>query len=118
VAHSCDWLPTLAELCGVALPKSNLNGRSLVSVLRSAAARSPHDTLVWKVGSQWAVREGDWKLLHDPIDPATAAKPKLFKQHWFLANVTHDPGERANAAAEHPDILAHLRQIAASADLH
>ncbi|MGH7972162.1 MAG: sulfatase-like hydrolase/transferase, partial [Limisphaerales bacterium] len=117
VAHSCDWLPTLAELCGVPLPKADLNGRSLVPVLRSATAPTPHGAVLWKVGSQWAVREGDWKLLHDPIDPANPAKPKLFKQHWFLANVTADPGERSNVAAVHPDIVAHLRQLAENANL-
>ena len=50
IAHGCDWLPTLAELCGVALPKTELNGRSLVPVLRSAAAPTPHEHLVWRSG--------------------------------------------------------------------
>ena len=30
VAHGCDWLPTIAELCGVPLPKVHLDGKSLV----------------------------------------------------------------------------------------
>ncbi len=112
IAHGCDWLPTLAELCGVPLPKADLNGRSLVPVIRSATAPSPHDALQWKVGKQWAVRQGDWKLLHDPIDPATTNRPELFEQHWFLANIPADPSERTNVAAQHPDIVARLRQLA------
>ncbi len=112
VAHGCDWMPTLADLCGVPLPKAELNGRSLVPVLRSASAPSPHDALHWKVGQQWAVRQGDWKLLHDPIDPASPNKPELFEQHWFLANIAKDPGERSNVAAQNPDIVARLRQLA------
>ncbi len=34
------------------------------------------------------------------------------RQHWFLVNVASDPGERSNVAAEHPDIVARLRQLA------
>ena len=43
LAHDVDWLPTLAELCGVELPKANLNGLSLAAVIRSATAPSPHE---------------------------------------------------------------------------
>ncbi len=110
IAHGCDWLPTLAELCGTPLPKVALNGRSLVPVLRSADAPSPHQTLQWRLGKQWAVREGPWKLLHDPNDPTTAQPPELTEQHWFLANIDSDPGERTNLAAQHPDIVRRLRQ--------
>ncbi len=111
IAHGCDWLPTLAELCGLPLPKPELNGRSLVPVIRSATAPSPHETLQWQVGHQWAVRQGDWKLLHDPTDPANTNKPELFEQHWFLANISADPSERTNLAAQDPDILARLRLL-------
>ena len=51
-------MPMLAELCGVELPKAELNGRSLVPVLQSANAPSPHDVLQWRLGDQWAVRQG------------------------------------------------------------
>src|SRR5690606_1091012 len=69
VAHACDWLPTLAELTGVPLPSAHLDGRSQVAVLREAGAPSAHQDhpLYWQVGmgpnADWAVREGDWKLI-------------------------------------------------------
>src|SRR5262249_47733154 len=65
MAYGCDWLPTVAELCGVALPKNPLDGKSLVPVIQSADAPSPHAVLHWQFESSWAVRIGDWKLLHD-----------------------------------------------------
>ena len=115
VAHGCDWLPTLAELSGVALPKAALNGRSLVPVIRQEYAPSPHEVLQWRVGSQWAVRRGDWKLLHDPQDPASPHSIDLVDRHWYLSNITADPGERTNQAALHPEIVEQLKQFAPAA---
>jgi arylsulfatase A len=112
IVHGCDWMPTLAELCGVKLPEAKLNGQSLVRVLRDANAPSPHDVLQWRLGNQWAVRQGPWKLLHDPRDPSEARKIELTDQHWFLANVEADPGERTNVAPSHVEIVERLRQLA------
>lgn len=115
-AHACDWMPTLAELCDVKLPKVDLNGASLASVIRSASAPSPHDVLRWKIGNQWAVREGQWKLLHNPNDAADTAANKLSKtdKEWFLANLDTDIGERTNLAPQHPEIVEKLRKLAPS----
>ena len=112
VAHGCDWLPTLAELCDVPLPKAELNGRSLVGVIRSAEVASPHDLLQWRLGNQWAVRQGPWKLLHNPNDGADTHKLAEADKHWFLANVDADPGERTNQAPRHPEIVERLRKLA------
>ena len=111
LAHACDWLPTLAELCGVPLLEPDVDGRSLVPVLRAADAPSPHAALHWDGGkrSQWAVREGDWKLMGNlqstPGDPLAPEDKRL-----FLANLSTDPGERTNLAARHPDRVAQLQQ--------
>ena len=114
VAHACDWMPTLAELCGVELPKAELTGRSLVPVLRSADASGPHDVLQWKLGDQWAVRQGPWKLLHKPNDQADAQKLGPADREWFLADLNEDAGERTNLAPRHPDIVERLRKLASA----
>jgi len=112
IAHGCDWMPTLAELCGVNLPAAELNGRSLVPVIRSASAPSPHEVLQWRLGNQWAVRQGPWKLLHNPNDQADTNKLTASDKQWFLANIDEDPGERTNRAASHPELLEQLRKLA------
>jgi arylsulfatase A-like enzyme len=112
IAHGCDWLPTLAELCGVKPPAVELNGRSLVSVIKSATATSPHDVLQWRLGNQWAARQGPWKLLHNPNDQADKQKLTASDKEWFLANIDADPGERTNQAPAHPDIVERLRKFA------
>ncbi|HEV2390820.1 MAG TPA: sulfatase-like hydrolase/transferase [Verrucomicrobiae bacterium] len=111
VAHACDWMPTLAQICGVALPKTQLNGRSLVPAIESAEAPSPNDVLQWRLNDQWAVREGPWKLLHNPNDQADKQKLAPRDKKWFLANIEDDPGERTNLAALHPDIVTRLQAL-------
>lgn len=114
VAHACDWMPTLAELCEVKLPKSELNGKSLMPVIKSATAPTPHEILLWRLGNQWAVRQGPWKLMYKPNDEADPQNIKLSAQDkdWFLANIDLDPGERTNQAAAHPDIITRLKKSA------
>ncbi len=109
VAHGCDWLPTIAELCGVATPKSPIDGKSLVRVIRSAEAPTPHDVLHWQFDSSWAVREGDWKLLHDVLDTTRRAPGERIKGK-FLVNVRDDPSETTNVVAGHPDVVARLER--------
>ena len=114
IAHACDWLPTLAELCGMKLLNGDIDGLSLVPVLHSAAAPSPHVVLHWLVGGakqpQWAVREGDWKLIgnvQSSQDPALSQADKKL----FLANLATDVSEKTNLAGQHPEIVARLSKL-------
>lgn len=114
MVHSCDWLPTIANLCSVKLLREDIDGRSIVSVIRSATAPSPHEALHWSVGGakrhQWAVRQGDWKLignLQSMSDPALSSEDK----ELFLSNVAEDPSERNNLARQHPEIVRQLSAL-------
>ena len=114
MVHACDWMPTLAELCGVELLKADIDGRSIVPVIRSVDAPSPHGVLHWHVGGgkqpQWAVREGDWKLISNvkstPDSELTAAD-----RQYFLSNLATDISERTNHAGEHPEVVQRLRKL-------
>jgi arylsulfatase A len=112
VAHGCDWLPTIAALCGVATPKAPIDGRSLVPVIRSADAPTSHDVLHWQFESSWAVREGDWKLLHDVLDTTRRAPGERISGS-FLVNLHDDPSETTNLATRHPDVVARLEKARA-----
>jgi arylsulfatase A-like enzyme len=114
MAHGADWLPTLAELCGVKLPDVKLDGRSLVPVLQSAAAPSPHDALHWQTSdghtTTWAVREGDWKLISNGLDTSPGVLPPN-RIPRFLANLKDDPRERTNLEDQHPEIIQRLTSL-------
>jgi arylsulfatase A-like enzyme len=116
LAHACDLLPTLAELAAVKLPASRLDGHSLASVLRRADAPGPHakSALHWQLGNganaEWAVREGDWKLVVNTRDTGTA-DGEWPRVPLFLANLKEDAAEKTNLADKHPEIVARLRKL-------
>ena len=111
-ASNLDWFATLPEYCNISLPKSKIDGRSLVKVIASAQAKSPHDDFYWqsrgtKDNPQWAVRDGDWKLLHSPIQ-AKPGEPDA--GNFMLINMKTDSTETNNVATRHPDIVKRLEQ--------
>jgi arylsulfatase A len=112
IAYGCDWLPTIAELCGTALPAVALDGKSLAAVIKDAKALSPHDVLHWQIGKSWAVREGDWKLLVD-VEDTSERSPGTVIPGAFLVNLIDDPSEKTNLAADHPEIVARLKLLRA-----
>jgi arylsulfatase A-like enzyme len=93
-----DILPTALALAGVATP-SNLDGRDLMPFLTGADPGEPHATLHWRVagGAGYAIRHGDWKLVHDVSMEAPA-----------LYHLASDVGEDRDLARERPEILADL----------
>lgn len=113
LAHGSDWFPTIAEFCGVALPSTPIDGKSLASVLNSADASTPHDVLHWSTGSgdnpQWAVRQGDWKLIGNPMDP-TLPKGTALPTH-MLVNLARDPGEQTNLVETEPERFAAMKAL-------
>lgn len=114
VGHGCDWMPTLLELCDVEPPQCSLDGKSLVPVIRSASSPSPHDVLHWQIGAgekaQWAVRQGDWKLLGHPFDPTRRIR-LTDNDKLYLTNPSKEIDEARNLAAEFPDELARLKAL-------
>ena len=112
IAISIDWMPTIAQYCGLKPPEHKIDGRSIVSVIESPDAPSPHKVLHWETsrGKHWAVREGNWKLVHN--GPATDYKGrKLPKAENFLSNIAHDATETKNLAKSNPDIVKRLTNL-------
>ncbi|MGB7343189.1 MAG: sulfatase-like hydrolase/transferase [Pirellulaceae bacterium] len=114
MATGCDWFATIADLCKVNMPNRHYDGKSLKSVLQSGDAASPHDHFFWLLGNgknaQWAVREGDWKLLGNAKDN-TSRENSAPVEKLFLANLSNDIGEQINVASDHSDIVKRLESI-------
>ena len=114
LAVGCDWLPTIAEFTGCPLPDRHLDGRSIVELIHSSAAASPHDSFYWQLGrgeqAQWAVRQGAWKLLGNPRDPR-APDSLGTDERLFLANLETDRTESENLAAKFPDVADQLQAV-------
>lgn len=112
-AANIDWYPTLAELCGIALPNRKLDGKSLVNVIQDEQSPSQHEVFFWKQGGteekpQWAVRKENWKLLRYPV---FASDSELDEKGYFLVNLADDPSEENNVAKQHPQKAEELRAL-------
>jgi arylsulfatase len=107
--HVSDIMPTLLEIAGANYPKTHegqelpaLIGKSWGQVLAGQAEspRTEQDAIAWELFGNRAVRQGEWKLRW---------QYKSFgKGEWELFNLTADPGERKDLAAERPDKLKEL----------
>jgi arylsulfatase A len=84
-------------------------------VIQSSDADSPHKQFHWQSGgsganAQWAVRDGDWKLIGNPRD--TSDKAPIGKDdHRFLVNLAGDVSEMKNLAADNPDVVKRLEKL-------
>ncbi|RYE16950.1 MAG: sulfatase, partial [Sphingobacteriaceae bacterium] len=110
LATNIDWFATLAEYCHLPLPNRKIDGASISKIISSSVAKSPHSDFYWqclgsKENPQWAVREGDWKLLHNPLQ----SKPTdVDADKFMLIDMKTDSTETTNVADRHPDIVQRL----------
>ena len=108
-AVNTDWMPTLAELCGIPLDAASLDGKSLVPVIRNASADTQHeDGYCWAFNKSWVARKGNWKLIGNPYD--SSQRKAVFKEKVFLVDLEKDPGETINLAEQYPEKVAELEK--------
>jgi len=106
-AVNTDWMPTLAEFCQIDLNSNNLDGKSLVQVIRNGNAPTLHsEGYCWAFRDMWVARKGKWKLLGNPYD--TSQRDYTFSEKLFLVNLEVDPGEKNNLAEKHPEKVREL----------
>lgn len=115
-AAHIDVLPTITAACGVA-PDSKLkiDGVNLLPVLAGKSRQLPERTLFtqWHRGDvpepyrAFAARGPRWKLVQ-----AAGAGPQPLRNQWKfeLFDMQNDPYEQRDVAAEHPDVVADLKQ--------
>ncbi|TWT80760.1 Arylsulfatase [Planctomycetes bacterium CA13] len=95
-----DLLPTLADLCGMKLPKPiDFDGRSLVPLVRGDTGNWPARTLVVEKQRQVeynrvynAIMTQQWRLLG----------------HNKLYDIQKDPGQKTNVAKDHLEVVERL----------
>ena len=81
-------------------PEWKLDGANLLPLLEGKTAAAPHDALYWRFGVQYAVRQGDWKLVKPHINDA----PHLF-------NLANDLGEQKDLAVSNPEKVKQLQAL-------
>jgi len=113
-----DVFATLAAVVGEPLaPEMAEDSVSFLPVLRNAAATFDRGSaLVMQSGPGFfAVREGKWKLCLAPGSGGLSApRPGSPEEKTLppvqLFDLQADPGETRNLQADHPDVVARLRE--------
>ena len=95
-----DVLPTALVAAG-GQPEASwqLDGVDLMPYLTGANPARPHQTLYWRYGPQWAIRDGDLKLV---VSKGGSGSPELY-------NLATDIGESKDLAAAQPAKVKELQ---------
>jgi arylsulfatase A-like enzyme len=95
-----DIMATALAVAGdeKAIADLKLDGVNLMPFITKNGKGRPHENLFWRMGDQWAIRQGDWKLLK-----LRGEQPKLF-------NLKDDISEKKNLISEKPDVAARLQK--------
>jgi len=81
-----------------------VDGVDLMPFLKGGNDRAPHDTLCWKYGAQWAIRQGDWKLV-----AAAPSGPEGGKMTVALYNLAQDISEANDLSGTEPERVNRLQ---------
>ena len=117
VAGTIDLLPTLVNLAGGTLPADRvIDGRDIGPLLLGQTTTSPREAHYYFAGyTLQAVRQGPWKLALAP-QPETMGQgvsADAAGQGPRLYNLDDEIGEQTNVAAQHPDVVQRLQDLAA-----
>jgi arylsulfatase A-like enzyme len=106
-----DLLPTALAAAGVEADLSwKLDGANLLPALKGEAKEPPHEALYWRLGEQFAIRVGDWKLVRYDvaIDTPGARSNGRGVGPVRLYNLAEDIGESRDLAKEKPEKVEEL----------
>ena len=115
---SLDIFPTVLAAAQVDVNLKNpLDGANLLPYVTGENQDRPHQTLFWKNGSKWAVRDGDLKLVVGNL-PISTRKNKNRRSpasqasdQRGLYHVADDPSESNNVMTDYPEQVARLTQL-------
>jgi len=97
-----DVVPTVMAAAGKPVAAAEtIDGVDLVPYLDGTVQGRPHDRLYWRFMDQWAVRDGDWKLV---VAKGGSGQPELY-------DLATDVGEQKDLAASQPERVAGLRKL-------
>ncbi len=101
-----DILPTLTDIAGITIPEK-IDGISFLPTLINHPGQQQHNYLYWEFheqGGRIALRQGKWKAVRYNV--ATQPNKPL-----ELYDLSTDPGETKNLAAQHPKLISRFNTL-------
>ncbi|WP_068471683.1 arylsulfatase [Saccharicrinis aurantiacus] len=109
-----DVMPTLADAAGIELEAEGDGISFLPTLLGNTDQQKKHDHMYWELnvaGGRVAARWNNWKGVVYKVEKA---KNPTFE----LYDLSTDLGETNNVAANHPDVVKHLKEIIMKEHMH
>lgn len=112
LGSTLDLLPTLSDLAGATLPTDRVyDGYSLRPVL-TGTGNSPREEMFFYHGTRlFAARKGAYKLYFLKNNPVGYPEKIEKLDTYQLFNLSHDPSERYDIAAAHPDVIREIEDM-------
>jgi arylsulfatase A-like enzyme len=114
VVSTLDILPTCLQAGSIDIPEG-LDGWVITEAFDISPAETTDRTLFWSWSGGYAVRSGDWKLLHRggtsgrrPCSGIVERRELL--QSTCLFNLQEDPSESQNLFNKYPEIVQRLQK--------
>ena len=116
--HIVDMYPTLLKLAGASLRrKASLTGEQPLALdgrdawpTIAEGKPSPHEEILLNVTPyNGAIRQGDWKLIHNGKLGANYTDPKPSADTFELFNLADDPYEKNDLSEKNPQKLRELK---------
>ena len=126
LASTIDIFPTIAEMLNIPLPERQIDGVSILSLLKNEPGVSPRRTFnyYYQANSLEAIRRDNWKLVfpHEhrtyigssPGKDGVDGKTKQQLTDLALYDLRRDPGERYDVKEDFPQIVEELIRLADS----
>ncbi|MEX2174206.1 MAG: arylsulfatase [Pirellulaceae bacterium] len=110
-----DIFPTFAEITGAKVPAEfagQVEGRSLLPLLKDEQAAWPDRTLVTHVGRWEKGKAAQAKYAACSIRSARFSLVNAPRQgeKWELFDLAADPGEKTNVSDQHPEVVTKLKR--------
>jgi len=113
-----DILPTCLDAAGFTVPSAgNLDGDSFLEAVGNDLPSATHSrALFWRFGKNWAVREGDWKLVKtkdftSPKPTSWILRGPLAPDRPMLFNLKKDPAEQHDVYEQYPQVVKRLNKL-------
>lgn len=112
--NAMDVLPTAAALAQASLPTDRpLDGVDVTAVLTRGAVLPERPFFYYRGVQLFACRLGNFKAHFQTQIGYGQPQPEKHEP-VLLFNLAHDPGERFNVAAQHPDVIDRIQQAVAA----
>ena len=115
--HIVDLMPTVCDMAGVSTEGLELDGRSMLPVLRGEADSTQRVQYFEMVGTRSLYKDG-WKATTNHVIAGAGVESEVLEgsrsyetDMWHLFDVTSDFSEARDVAADHPEVVAELEWV-------